>query len=220
LAGLVLVLWGRSIVNSFKRDPEPIKPLDSFIVEQQQNYLMTPTMLPININLIFPTNTPMNTPTITPTKTKLNPVLDPTVTPTVTPWYTDMYIPNVPGIAWVPEGEPDLEVDGRISYYYPPYAYLSPEYEMNCDKIDGVLECEHMANGQEVKYFIGEAVACPVEFPFGTVIKVWGGYYTCRDRGGAIVKISENTYWFDVLYPTMPAYKEWGALADVQVWYP
>ena len=220
MALLVAVVWGRSIVKSFSHKAPPIKPLDQLVVQQQQNYYLTPTMQPISINLIFPTNTPQPTPTITPTKTKFIPILNSTITPTPTPWFTDMYIPNVPGIAWVPVGEPDLEVDGRISYYYPPYAYQKPEYEINCDKIDGVLECEHMANGQEVKYFIGEAVACPVEFPFGTVVKIWGGYYTCRDRGGAIVKISDNLYWFDVLFPTMPAYKDWGALADVQVWYP
>lgn len=173
--------------------------------------LGTPTMAvtPV-IDKIIPTQTPWVV-TATPTPTpEINP----------TPWYENMYIPDVPGIAVKPDREPDIVTVAKLSYYYPPYAYLEPAYEINCDLVDGKLECEHMANGQKVFYYVGEACACPPEYPFGTVFEVMGGVYTCRDRGGAIQRVNENIIWLDLLYPYMPGNVYWGHETEVKIWLP
>lgn len=199
----------------FSPSVKPITPLEVLIAEQKANFALTPTITPFTIVLVYPTAVNTPTPTITPIPTI-------TPTPTITPpaWFEDMYVPDYPGIAPIPDREPDYKIDAKISYYYPPYAYKDVKYEINCDKPNGILECEHMASGEEVKYFIGEAIACPEQFPYGTVFQVWDGFYTCRDRGGAIVKIDDNTYWLDILYPVMPYGRFWGELADVKVWLP
>lgn len=214
----VFLLWGKSLLNTFSVKAKPLT-LDQLQATAKADYALTPTMAPYTINLVYPTERVYPTPvpaTATPTP---EPTSIPTPTPTL--WFEDLWIPDNPGIATKPNREPDLYIDGKISYFYPPYAYQKPEYEINCDKNpDGSLECEQMASGNLVKHYMGEALACPAEFEFGTIFKIWDGYYTCRDRGGAIVKINEETYWLDILYPRMPNNHYWGEIADVEVWLP
>lgn len=229
LAGFVIFLWVRSAVSSFNRvgaSPLPTVNISVPTISQDEinKRALTPTGTPWvvlegmggvqgdlnNNNEVYPTQTPWVI-TATPENTP---------TPTSTPWFTNMYIPPYPGIAHDPGRVYDALSYVKMSYYYPPLAYDNPAYEINCDKIDGVLECEHMASGEKVFKYVGEAVACPVEFPFGTVFEVMGGFYTCRDRGGAIVRIDEQTIWLDFLYPYMPNYKNWGDLEVAKIYYP
>ena len=209
------LLWGRTLIQSFTVKAKPLNTLEQIVATQKYEYSLTPTMVPYTLSMAEPTFTQVAAATITPTP-------EPTATPspTATMWFENIWIPDSPGIATKPDREPDQMIDGKISYFWPPYAYQKAEYEINCDKSNGVLECEQMASGNLVIGYVGEAIACPLEYEFGTIFKVWGGYYTCRDRGGAIVRIDEETFWLDILYPDMPNGHYWGEIADVAVWLP
>lgn len=82
----------------------------------------------------------------------------------------------------------------KVSHYNPDLGGT------NCANfVDG--ECiSNMANGQDWREWIGEAIACPKELEFGTVIRIDGREWTCRDRGGAIKKHGD-VYWIDQLTP-------------------
>lgn len=55
-----------------------------------------------------------------------------------------------------------------------------------------------MASGRNWEKYVDEAVACPVEYPFGTKFVIDGKVWTCWDRGGAIVR-EGNKIWLDLL---------------------
>jgi hypothetical protein len=56
-----------------------------------------------------------------------------------------------------------------------------------------------MSNGERWQDWINKnVIACPLELPFETKIKIDGEIYTCKDRGSAIV-YDGNAYWVDVL---------------------
>lgn len=222
MAGAVMFFWGRMLVKSFDNKAKPIQPLPTADLSYRA---LTPTATPWAIlsgmgepTSDFITPTVQISPTQTPWVVTATPTTTPEITPT--PWYENMYIPSNPGIAVKPDREPDITTMARLSYYYPPYAYLEPAYEINCDKVDGVLECEHMASGEHVVDYVGEALACPIEYPFNTVFEVMGGYYTCRDRGGAIQRVNDNLIWLDLLYPYMPGQVNWGYETEVKIWLP
>lgn len=218
LAAGVIFLWGRSLVSSIDRTSyKPVNPLPTVDLGDRS---LTPGPTPWSI---VPEDrlTPGPSPTISATQTPWVVTAVPSATPTSDPsWTIGLYVPDDVGLPDGPDRKADSKQQAKISYYYPPYAYKDPAYEINCDKIDGILECEHMANGQEVKYFIGEAVACPAEYPFGTIFEILDRYYTCRDRGGSIVRITDNMIWLDVLYPRMPNYLPWGYETEVKIWLP
>lgn len=222
---VIVIFWGRSLIKSFDRTKPGVIPTMQLMTLPPgviENRMLTPTATIWAVLDDSPTATPTTSPTLQATITPWVVTATPTATPEVTPtmWYENMFIPNVPGIAGVPDRDSDGSVIAKLSYYYPPYAYLEKAYEINCDITGGVLECEHMANGEEVKYFIGEALACPGEYPFGTVFEVMGGYYTCRDRGGAIGRVDDSTIWLDLLYPYMPNNVNWGHTVEVRYWLP
>jgi hypothetical protein len=109
--------------------------------------------------------------------------------------------------------EPFQVVSGRYSYYWPPLGGI------NCNRVNGFDDCEHMATGLKVADYIGIAWACVPEIPVYTVIHVreldlWG---RCLDRGGAIV-IQDGLYWFDHLheYPQV----KWGSGITVELYNP
>jgi hypothetical protein len=107
----------------------------------------------------------------------------------------------------------------KVSYFWPPYAYEDPKYDINCGKDkDGKLACKYLASGDLFVNDIGWAAACPVEFAFGTIIKVGPTFYECRERGGAIVKIDEGVYWVDILYPYQPDGYYWGQIVEGSVY--
>jgi len=223
MAGAVMFFWGRMLINSFSHKSSPIKPMPTVDLVIRA---LTPTATPWTVLEPMRSSTMAVTstqgqiiPTQTPWVITATPEPTPEITPT--PWYENMVIPSVPGIAVKPDREHDLTVIARLSYYYPPYAYLDPAYEINCDKnSDGSLECEHMASGEKVFDYVGEACACPPEYPFGTVFQIMDGFYTCRDRGGAIQRVDENLIWLDMLYPYMPGYVNWGYETEVKIWLP
>jgi type IV secretory pathway VirB10-like protein len=68
-------------------------------------------------------------------------------------------------------------------------------------------EClSKMSNGERWQDYWGQynTIACPFELPFGTVIRLDGNDFTCRDRGGAIVVTYEGYYWIDILAERVP----------------
>lgn len=76
-----------------------------------------------------------------------------------------------------------------------------------------------MANGERWENWIGKAVACPAEFPFGTIFVLPGGErFVCKDRGGAIITENDGTIWLDLLVfePPVP----YGTVVEVKVVYP
>lgn len=228
LVGFILFLWGKSFLGSFeKMSSKPVPGILDLTLSQEElvNRALTPTATPWVIQgsqdglqannnnvMIIITPTPEFVPTMAPTATP---------EPTELMWYQNLYVPYVSGLAKKPDRVHDLELTAKLSYYWPPYAYGSdPAYLINCDVVNGQPECEHMANGEHVKDYIGEAVACPVEFPFGTVIQIWDEFYTCRDRGGAITRIDEYRIWLDILYPYMPHNATWGQEEYIKIWLP
>lgn len=232
MAGAVLFFWGRSMVNSFSKvSGGNIKPLEMITLapEIMEARELTPTMTPFVLEgsqKVTETLIPHYVVMVTPTPNGTIVGSPDGLNQDSTAWYQNLLIPYISGLAKVPDREPDqVGLFAKLSYYWPPYAYAysdNPEYLINCDVIDGVPECEHMASGELVVDHIGEAIACPGDFPFGTVIEIvdWNEYYTCRDRGGAISWVDEGTFWIDILFPYMPNNATWGQLEEVKIWLP
>lgn len=210
LAFIVLALWGKSIFATFTPKNTKVQPLPTVDLVQR-SLTPTPTRWVISENIQsipIPTQTPFII-TATPIPTE------------IVDWYDNIYIPTTPGQRInPPDRKHDNKVIARISYYYPPYAYKDPAYEINCDKPDGVLECEYMSSGMAVIDNVGLAVACPAEYPFGTIFQIGNGYYKCLDRGGEIKRMDDNTIWLDVLYPYMINGMNWGESVTVKYWLP
>ena len=83
----------------------------------------------------------------------------------------------------------------RYSHYWPPLG--GP----NCSNfVDGVC-VSAMASGEPWASFVGTAVACPVEWVFGTTVELDGHVWTCQDRGGAI-RYVDGVPWVDFLEET------------------
>lgn len=101
------------------------------------------------------------------------------------------------------------QMRAKISWYWPPL--LGP----NCAVVRNGECVSRMASGQPWQNWAGKAVACPPEFPFGTIFIIDGRHWVCLDRGGAITRINENTIWLDML-TSKPVYK-FGTVVDVTV---
>jgi hypothetical protein len=97
----------------------------------------------------------------------------------------------------------------KISWYWPPL--LGP----NCAVVKNGQCVSRMASGQPWQKWVGRAVACPSEFPFGTEFLINGKRWVCLDRGGAIKRVNNNTIWLDML-TSKPQYK-FGTVVDVTV---
>lgn len=158
-------------------------------------------------------------PTLTPEPTKVYSTATPY--PTYTP-YPTLSIPDnlmpvlqvLPaGSAVIPPGYTSEDVKIRLSYYFPAYGGI------NCDVVDGLPECLHIADGSYYTQGVGTFAACPPEWNFGDYVKVGDLVFECRDRGGAIVK-QDDYYWVDILYPYMPSPYVWGQLVDGQHYKP
>jgi len=87
--------------------------------------------------------------------------------------------------------------------------YTPSQGGTNCDST-----CEHMAAGHAVKDWYGRALACPAEFPIGTVFEIRGsrwaladGVYVCLDRGGAVTTLPDGTVVLDLLRKS-PVWRE------------
>lgn len=154
------------------------------------------------LSALSATPTPESTATVTPV---------PTVT--LSPgrvagwWYPDLS--RVGGTVDT-SGYTRVEVPAHISYYWPEYGGI------NCD-----ATCDDLADGSDWHGQEGLVLACPSEYPFGTIFQIGGTFWVCRDRGQAIVTNADGTIWLDVLYPYMP-FKgvAWGSVLTVGVWQP
>ena len=85
----------------------------------------------------------------------------------------------------------------------------------NCSNfVEG--ECiSRMASGARWQDYIGQACACPREWPFGTTVELDGEIWTCMDRGGKIRFDAEGLTFVDFLAPH-GAYS-YGQLVEVKV---
>lgn len=106
----------------------------------------------------------------------------------------------------LPEREHDQVVRVKWSHYWPPLGGI------NCKE-----PCDQMASGYSWREYVGKAIACPVEFSFGTVVELGGFGWVCMDRGDAIV-CTDKFCWVDMLYPAMPYYTFFGYETDARVW--
>ena len=81
---------------------------------------------------------------------------------------------------------------------------------VNCSHFVNGVCTAHMADGEAWQTYIDSTtdptVACPPQYDFGTHFLIDGIYYTCRDRGGAIIVEKDGTIWLDVL-TSNPKYK-------------
>lgn len=173
--------------------PTPTYQPQAFI-SQPTPMIIIPT---VQVVVIQPTPQPTYTPMPTPT---------PGPTQIVTEGYIPFMVYPGPGTA-EKKDLPGQAVQVRVSWYYPPLGGI------NCDTINGVQDCLHLANGDEYIYWVGRGMACPAEWPFGTQIEIMGQVWECVDRGGAIVA-EDGIYWVDLLYPYMPLNVYWGAVVD------
>ena len=72
-----------------------------------------------------------------------------------------------------------------------------------------------MASGKRWEDYFGVALACPAEYPFGTVFVIGDKEWICLDRGGAILTNPDGTIWLDMLLD-VPEYN-YGSLVEVQI---
>lgn len=131
-----------------------------------------------------------------------------TIAPSPTPQPTRTPLPLNPTFTpTLPDPLPTHElVRAHLSYYWPPLG------QINCD-----YECEHIANGDDWKLWVGKGLACPSEYPLGTIFLIIGIEWQCVDRGDAIVKNSDGSIWLDLLLSKMPDGLAWGSIRIVEV---
>lgn len=116
-------------------------------------------------------------------------------TPTASP------IP-APAPSPAPEGVP---IRIRVSHYWPPLG--GP----NCAAWAGGRCRSRMASGEPWEAWVGRAIACPPEWPFGTRLMAFGREWICLDRGSRI-RFEGGIPWVDFLTPEPPA--PYGSVAD------
>ena len=135
------------------------------------------------------------------------PSLPPQITaaPEIIPTAVLPTLPSQPALTVTPTPLKEL-IRAHLSYYWPPFG------EINCD-----TECEHIATGDDWHAWVGKGVACPVEYPLGTVFIVMGDRWECIDRGEAIVVNSDGSIWLDFLNLGMPYPIAWGTVRTVEV---
>ena len=93
----------------------------------------------------------------------------------------------------------------RVSHYWPPLGGI------NCLSFINGICMSNMASGEPWQPWVGSAAACPPEWPFWTRFMLTGGeWFTCLDRGGAII---DN--WVDLLVEVPPV--PFGTEMDVKV---
>lgn len=68
----------------------------------------------------------------------------------------------------------------RVSDYWP------PDGGTNCAYFVGGVCKSRMASLERWQEWVGIAAACPMEWPFGTLVKIEDRTWICLDRGGAI----------------------------------
>jgi len=69
-----------------------------------------------------------------------------------------------------------------------------------------------MSNGERWQEWVDRAIACPQDIPFETKIWIGKQMWICKDHGGAIVRLDNDTIWVDQLTEN-PVY-DFGAVVD------
>ncbi len=133
---------------------------------------------------------------------------EPTLAATLPPPDVSTVLPPPPPTATTaPTATAEPILRARISHYYP--AWGPP----NCISAnwDGVKCSSLLSDGQAYEhwsYFENWGMACPGEFPLGTKMALdadFGtGIWTCVDRGGAIQRLPDGTFFLDLLTRDMP----------------
>lgn len=83
----------------------------------------------------------------------------------------------------------------KYSHYWPPLG------GKNCYSfVDGVC-ISRMASGHRWQDWVDRAVACPMEWPFGTTVELDGEVWVCMDRGGKIRFGRDGLTYVDFLTP-------------------
>jgi hypothetical protein len=188
-------IGGMTINGQITPTPTYVSP--SFI-SQPTPYIIVPT---VQVVVVQPTPLPTAIPLPTPT---------PGPTQIVSEGYIPFVVYPEPGTADLKD-LPGVPIKVKVSFYYPPLGGI------NCDQINGIQDCLHLANGEEYYKWVGRGMACPAEWPFGSQIELMGQVWECVDRGGAIVE-DGGAYWVDLLYPFMPLNVYWGAVLDATLY--
>jgi len=121
---------------------------------------------------------------------------------------TEEPVVAAPALAPVAFGTP---TQIRYSHYWPPLGGT------NCSNFSNGVCISKMASGEAWAPYVGRAVACPPEWPFGTVVELNGFQWVCKDRGGAI-KYVNGIPWVDFLEAT--AVYAFGSIITVNVAFP
>jgi hypothetical protein len=114
--------------------------------------------------------------------------------------------PYVPTEEMVPKQEPTAPpiLRARLSHYWPEWG------PPNCHAANWTgEECTALLTDgkqwQHWTYWAGRGTACPREFKRGTVFRIPEfGDYICIDRGGAINRLEDGTFFLDLLTATQP----------------
>ena len=80
-----------------------------------------------------------------------------------------------------PRREPDRLITVKISRYDPQLGGT------NCFRWGNGTCLSNLANGEDWRLNYGIAIACPREYPFGTIMEIGGQLWECKDRGGKIL---------------------------------
>jgi len=163
---------------------------------------------------IYKTSVPTPTQTITPTDIPIE------LSPTAMPEPISDDKPNVveqmlASVAAQPveasTGSPGKSISIRYSWYNPALGGT------NCYTFSDGVCISSMSSGKPWLPYVGYAIACPIEWPFGTTIELDGKIWECLDRGSAI-KYVNGIPWVDFLVET-PAY-EFGTVLAANIVYP
>ena len=91
-----------------------------------------------------------------------------------------------------PEDDVGEKILVKVSHYNPALGGV------NCANFVAGECVSKMSSGKRWQDYMDYAIACPVELPFGTRIKIGDEIWECMDRGGAIVR-NGDVYWVDQL---------------------
>lgn len=230
IAATIFILWGRSLLNTFKTKEKPESLnysatlqaeqvaflLNNQREEKQEIIINVPTQqINVIVENVYPT--PVNTP---------EPKESGTVTTgpasTLGKNYDFVIVPYEAGReVTFEEGE---KIQVRLSWYYPPLGNVLTDnpFHINCDRVPGtdLPECDYTASGFTWFEDVGYWLACPENFPFGTKFIIEGKEFKCMDRGGAIL-IENDVAWVDILYPSNPfPNRNWGDVVTAVIKLP
>lgn len=87
----------------------------------------------------------------------------------------------------------------KYSHYWPPLGGT------NCSNFQNGECVSRMASGKRWQDYVGVGCACPIEWPFGTIVRQGDSEWVCLDRGGKITYDDQGIPYIDFLEP-VPRY--------------